>query len=163
MLTPSVYDHPLVRLSSRQSVLTHFALLQLLATAYVPSFTPSSILHHARSVTSYARRALLGSDSDDLSSGQTHDIQVSPTGQVDEWLQSSGPQLIRRRNADPNGWWKLWDVSAECRDIGCMECYGEPLENPLQLLVADFEQRVTMLLSLTSECSLESECGIVAQ
>lgn len=105
-------------------MLTHFALLQLLATAYVPSFTPSSILHHARSVTSYARRALLGSDSEDLASAQAHEIQLSPAGQVDEWLQSSGPQLIRRRKADPNGWWKLWDVSAECRDIGCMECYG---------------------------------------
>lgn len=136
VLTPLVYDHPLVRLSSRQSVLTHFALLQLLATAYVPSFTPSSILHHARSVTSYARRALLGSDSDDLAAaGQTHDIQVSPSGQVDEWLQSSGPQLIRRRNADPNGWWKLWDVSAECRDIGCMECYGESSERCRVLLL----------------------------
>lgn len=117
-------------------MLTHFALLQLLATAYVPSFTPSSILHHARSVTSYARRALLGSDSDDLAAaGQTHDIQVSPSGQVDEWLQSSGPQLIRRRNADPNGWWKLWDVSAECRDIGCMECYGESSERRRVLLL----------------------------
>lgn len=126
MLTRTVYDHPLVRLSSRQSVLTHFTLLQLLATAYVPSFTPSSILHHARGVTSYARRALLGSDSEDLSTDhQTRGMDVCPAGEIDEWLQSSGPDLTTRRSADPNGWWKLWDVSAECRDIGCMECYGE--------------------------------------
>jgi hypothetical protein len=25
---------------------------------------------------------------------------------------------------DSGGWWKVWDVRAECREIGGMECYG---------------------------------------
>jgi hypothetical protein len=23
------------------------------------------------------------------------------------------------------GWWRLWDVRADCKEIGTMECYGE--------------------------------------
>jgi len=23
-------------------------------------------------------------------------------------------------------WWKVWDVRADCREIGGMECYGMP-------------------------------------
>jgi hypothetical protein len=119
-----VYDHPLVRLSSRQSVLTHFALLQLLSTAYLPSFTPSSLLLHARSLTSRVRSALLGPDYLPSPSANARDKRavVDP---IDEWLASSGQHhgsVMHRNNAD-EGWWKLWDVSAECRDIGCMECY----------------------------------------
>ncbi|BEJ12309.1 hypothetical protein CspHIS471_0207690 [Cutaneotrichosporon sp. HIS471] len=119
-----VYDHPLVRLSSRQSVLTHFALLQLLSTAYLPSFTPSSLLLHARSLTSRVRSALLGPIYLASPSANARDKQ-SASDPIDEWLASSGQHhgsVMNRSNTD-DGWWKLWDVSAECRDIGCMECY----------------------------------------
>jgi hypothetical protein len=119
-----VYDHPLVRLSSRQSVLTHFALLQLFSTAYVPSLTPSSLLLHARNLTSRLRSAVLGSDDIDVANrNPSADKGKRVVDPVDEWLASSAPIIHRNSNAD--GWWKLWDVSAECRDIGCMECYGE--------------------------------------
>lgn len=144
MLTHKVYDHPLVRLSSRQSLLTHFALLQLFSTAYVPSLTPSSILLHARNITSRIRGALLGSDSDSDAlhastsstgasgcvDGEAHAGAVSDAkgkrvvDPVDEWLATSGNQrALAHRDNRNDGWWKLWDVTAECRDIGCMECY----------------------------------------
>jgi len=29
-------------------------------------------------------------------------------------------------------WWKVWDVRADCREIGGMECYGMP---PLTLYI----------------------------
>lgn len=125
LIPPPVYDHPLVRLSNRQSVLTHFALLQLLSRVYLPSITPSSILLHARGLTSRVRGALLGSD-------EVATAEVTETKRVvdplDEWLESSGGPSVEgalvQRDSRGNGWWKLWDVSAECRDIGCMECYG---------------------------------------
>jgi hypothetical protein len=27
-------------------------------------------------------------------------------------------------------WWKVWDVRADCREIGGMECYGMPPLEP---------------------------------
>lgn len=113
----SVYDHPLVRISSRQSVLTHFALLQLLSRLYVPSLYPSDIISHARNFSALVRGALVGSDE--------LPRRDKPMDPIDEWLASSGRghNSIMRRNNKDDGWWKLWDVSAECRDIGCMECY----------------------------------------
>jgi hypothetical protein len=70
------------------------------------------------------RSALLGPDYLPSPSANARDKRavVDP---IDEWLASSGQHhgsVMHRNNAD-EGWWKLWDVSAECRDIGCMECY----------------------------------------
>lgn len=28
---------------------------------------------------------------------------------------------------EKKGWWKAWDVSADCKEIGGMECYGQSL------------------------------------
>jgi hypothetical protein len=25
---------------------------------------------------------------------------------------------------EKRGWWRVWDISADCREIGGMECYG---------------------------------------
>lgn len=97
-------------------MLTHFALLQLLSTLYLPSLYPSSLLSHARSLSSKFRNALVGSDE------VPRRADKAPRDPVDEWLATSGHGVMRRSNQD-DGWWKLWDVSAECRDIGCMECY----------------------------------------
>lgn len=124
LTSPLVYDHPLIRLSSRQSVLTHFALLQLLSTAYVPSLTPSSILLHARNLTSRIRGAVLGTDDlpGDVARTMSAKGKQPAVDPVDQWLATSN-NAIDHRNYNSDGWWKLWDVSAECRDIGCMECY----------------------------------------
>ena len=53
----------------------------------------------------------------------------------DQWLEvTEGPIRRNLRSAlrkDPVAeeprWWKIWDVSAACKDIGGMECYGQSL------------------------------------
>ena len=37
-------------------------------------------------------------------------------------------EIVRRAVGDGDErWWKLWEVSAACKDIGGMECYGGSL------------------------------------
>ena len=31
---------------------------------------------------------------------------------------------------DWENWWRVWDVGADCKEIGGMECYGEPKVHP---------------------------------
>lgn len=84
------------------------------------------MLLHARNLTSRIRGVFLSSDEIPAVEARARDAKgkrvVDP---VDEWLETSGNrQPVVHRDHKNDGWWKLWDVSAECRDIGCMECYG---------------------------------------
>lgn len=52
------------------------------------------------------------------------------TGEA-EWYGLEMPTLQRTSSGqgedevdDKKGWWKAWDVSADCKEIGGMECYG---------------------------------------
>ena len=159
------YDHPLVRLSSRQAFLTHFILLRLLSTAYIPSLTPSSILHHVHTVTSSVRRRLLGADERDrdIEAGKKHahdrkgKTKVIPSQLPlfeDEWMglemdadadneaDENEKRLVGRkgwkaRAKEDERWWRLWDVSADCKEIGGMECYGRFTDLPRSSNMAD--------------------------
>ncbi|KAK8869475.1 hypothetical protein IAR55_000039 [Kwoniella newhampshirensis] len=134
-----VYDHPLLRVTSRQSLLMHFILLHLLSTLYLPSITPSALLQHARNLTSRLRNRLLGIDRAHDLSKKSH-IQKKQLllpkepAEEEEWLGlplkqgGRGASLIEEDNLsdgeeDEDGWWKLWDVRADCKEIGEMECY----------------------------------------
>lgn len=37
------------------------------------------------------------------------------------------PPTSTEGGGEKSGWWKAWDVSADCREIGGMECYGRSL------------------------------------
>ncbi|EIW66354.1 hypothetical protein TREMEDRAFT_65632 [Tremella mesenterica DSM 1558] len=45
-----VYDHPLVKLTSRNAVVTHFTLCNLASTLYLPSVTPTGMKQHTKAV-----------------------------------------------------------------------------------------------------------------
>jgi hypothetical protein len=106
-------------------------------------------LLHARNITSRIRGAVLGSDDIDVTNrAPATDKGKRTVDPVDEWLAASGPVIHRNNNTD--GWWKLWDVSAECRDIGCMECYEG-------YHIALIDQYVCTFFSLlTTPCSVVS-------
>jgi hypothetical protein len=135
-----VYDHPFVKLTSRQSLLTHFILLHLFSTLSIPSLSPSSLLEHARGVTSLLRNRWLGEEGDaeaDAEAGalakalKQKDIKGKGKMVLEEdWLglPSLDPatEILRARKVAEKRegqWWKLWDVSADCTEIGEMECY----------------------------------------
>lgn len=123
-----VYDHPLAKVTSRESLLTHFVLLHLLSTGYLPSISPSALIQHARSVTTALRSKLLGvDDSTDIErsalplKGNKGKEKAQEVGEP-VWFGMDTPREERRED---QGWWKAWDVSADCREIGGMECYGK--------------------------------------
>lgn len=117
----TVYDHPLARVSTRQSLLTHFILLHLFSTVYIPSLTPSSVLHHAHNVASRLRNRLVGEDDIECGPGMSgrgkgKGVALDP----EDWLGLSEGA----KEDDVDGWWRLWEVGAECKEIGAMDCYG---------------------------------------
>jgi hypothetical protein len=118
---------------SRESLLTHFILLHLLSTGYLPSITPSALIQHARTITSALRRKLSGggdhtditdieSSTPPLAGGYKGKEKEGNEENVSGWY---GMGTEREDRQDDNGWWKAWDVSADCREIGGMECYGK--------------------------------------
>ena len=116
-----VYDHPLVRVSSRQSFLAHLVLLHLLSTLDLPSLTPTALLHNARRLTTYLRNRLAGVD--EVESAKGKELE-------EEWLgiepgRYEGRAGQGEADEEREGWWRLWDVGADCKEIGGMECYGE--------------------------------------
>jgi hypothetical protein len=121
------YDHPLVRISSRQACLTHFALLHLISIFHLPSVTPSSILCHALHVTSLVRSRLLGDDDSekDIEAGDVRDKDMMQMVE-NEWTVSLNDGKKEPLATTPSGrWWRLWDVSANCKEIGHIDCDGE--------------------------------------
>ncbi|KAK4689104.1 coatomer subunit zeta, partial [Tremellales sp. Uapishka_1] len=128
-----VYDHPLVRISSRQSLMSHFVLLQLLSTVYLPSFTPSSLIYYSRYAFARVRNRLLGiEDPVDVEAAKGK-IALSTWYGLDERKEGEGDERKLGK------WWKLWEVSAECKEMGGMECYdGQHL--------AMIEQIITLYL-----------------
>lgn len=53
---------------------------------------------------------------------------VMRLGAEEEWLGLDPAVSVskahkHRPTEHEEGWWKLWDVSADCREIGGMECY----------------------------------------
>lgn len=132
-LIPTAYDHPLVRLSSRQAVLTHFVLLHLLSTAYLPSITPANIIFHVRNITSQLRSRLLGSDERERDVRDVEEGTMMRKGKTklleEEWMCASDEKKPLEQDVqidkDSGRWFRIWDVSADCKEIGNMECYGE--------------------------------------
>ncbi|WVO24899.1 uncharacterized protein IAS62_006279 [Cryptococcus decagattii] len=134
-----VYDTPLVRLTSRSSLLSHFALLHLLSTLSLPSLSPSAVIRHARSLMSALMLRLVGvipKDVDRASrprkkdaigerrfgarsrGGVGHDWAF---GMEETWLTLA--TMCAPTESDGSDWWRLWEVRAECSEIGEMECY----------------------------------------
>jgi hypothetical protein len=120
----------MLRLSNRQAVLTHFALLHLLATAYAPSITPSSLIYHIRTVTSKVKCKLLGVDE------RERDLRDVEAGALDTMSHTTLPEdrwHHEKESTDPASpvpeqdarWFRIWDVSTDCKEIGNMECYGK--------------------------------------
>jgi hypothetical protein len=155
----TVYDHPLIRLGSRQAVAAHFILLHLLSPLYLPSPAPSSMVQHSKTVFTYLKKRLRDDasynrkDPPSRTSKQESIMTISEKGKAKE-LESALPVYVERekwlgtgdhrlegtesisatdgpggRNQDDDWsnkhWWRLWDVRADCREIGTMECYGE--------------------------------------
>ncbi|ADV25427.1 Hypothetical Protein CGB_M0370C [Cryptococcus gattii WM276] len=125
-----VYDTPLVRLTSRSSLLSHFALLHLLSTLSLPSLTPSAVIRHARSLTSALMLRLVG---------------VTPKD-VDPAFRPHKDAIGER-----SGWWRLWEVRAECSEIGEMESY-----DGYHLAMIDHIISLHLLPSVTRPLSSES-------
>ena len=113
------YDHPLVQVTSRSSLLSHFQLLHLISSLYLPSISPRALVEHTRSITSHLKTKIIGTEANvprDLEkrvSVKGKEKAVWDLDDVDEG-ESGGR------------WWKVWDVRADCREIGGMECYGRP-------------------------------------
>jgi hypothetical protein len=135
------YDHPLAQVSSRDSILTHFILLHLMSTLYLPAISPSALVQHAKGLTSVLRTRL-------LSDNEVNDLEgvrkisrstASAKGkekaeELDLPMSESRagwrlPATSTEGSGEKSGWWKAWDVSADCREIGGMECYGRSLRN----------------------------------
>ncbi|WVQ86174.1 hypothetical protein IAT38_008342 [Cryptococcus sp. DSM 104549] len=140
-----VYDHPLLRVTSRRALLTHFILLHLLSTAYLPSLTPSALLLHARHLTSGLRNRLMGLEEPRPGGGK-----VSGLGEEEEWLglPQRGETAGKRETGTgerKEGWWRLWEVTADCREIGEMECY-----DGVRLAMIDHVISLTFLPALST-------------
>jgi hypothetical protein len=116
-----VYDHPLLRISSRQSLLTHYILLHLLSTLYLPAITPQSLVYHIGTLASLLRDQAIGSRWD---SQEKADVEAGKVDDV-EWSIRKGRRGQMAKDNEQSRWWRLWEVSAECMDIGGMECYGK--------------------------------------
>lgn len=117
----AAYDHPLVQLTSRSSLLSHFQLLHLLSIIYLPSISPRAMVEHTRTITSALKSRILGEHT--LTIG---DIERRPSAKGKE--RAWDDDLDEEVNKDKRGWWKVWDVRADCREIGGMECYGMPVQ-----------------------------------
>jgi len=111
------YDHPLVQLTSRSSLLSHFQLLHLLSTLYVPSISPRALVQHIKFITSALRTIVLGNDT--LIVGDIE--RRGSKGKEKAWDMDD---LAEGKVVDRDRWWRVWDVRADCREIGGMECYG---------------------------------------
>lgn len=136
-----VYDHPLSKVSSRDSLLTHFILLHLLASPSIPSVTPSALRKHALSLANalHARwHGVAANATDKPVAPLISDKGKGKLAAEEEWLglqydeDAVSPRAEMRktqeaglaaREGGADGWWRLWDVSAECHEIGGMECY----------------------------------------
>lgn len=133
----AVYDHPLVQLSSRQALLAHFVLLHLFSTVSLPTLTPSSLLHHARTATSLIRSRWVGDDPDapsdpeaaPIKSAKAKDmprmaLEEESLGLPSQDQSSDALNLVCNSDGEAGQrWWKVWDVKADCIEIGSMECY----------------------------------------
>lgn len=122
-----VYDHPLVALTSRESILSHFILLHLISSIHLPTLTPNGLVEHARSITSSLKDSILGNN--DFGSAElAHERPKSVKGKERAWSEELGIGLDVSPHEERVGrqgrWWKAWEVSADCREIGGMECYG---------------------------------------
>jgi len=81
-------------------------------------------------LTSVLRRRLLSREHSKLSC-----VEAGPAAKLDrmkgkekmdhEWFGLPGQNQEKTLKHNNDGWWRLWDVSADCREIGGMECYGE--------------------------------------
>jgi hypothetical protein len=134
----SVYDHPLVALTSRESIVSHFILLHLVSSLHLPSITPSALVQHARSITSSLKDRILGSDQLRREELELERPKAIPSlkGKERAWseelglgvgsLDSGYGDMDQMRGQRKGKWWRAWEVSAECKEIGGMECYGMP-------------------------------------
>jgi hypothetical protein len=112
------YDHPLVQLTSRSSLLSHFQLLHLISSLYLPSISPRALVEHTRSITSHLKSKIIGTEAN---VPQDLERTVSVKGK-EKAVWEDVDDLENTQNGDR--WWKVWDVRADCREIGGMECYG---------------------------------------
>lgn len=132
----TVYDHPLVALTSRESILSHFILLHLVSSLHLPSITPSALVQHARSITSSLKDKILGNNElrhEELEL-ERPESKPSAKGKERAWSEELGlglgssesghGEIDRIRGEGKGKWWRAWEVSADCREIGGMECYG---------------------------------------
>nr|XP_018998999.1 uncharacterized protein I203_08458 [Kwoniella mangroviensis CBS 8507]OCF62460.1 hypothetical protein I203_08458 [Kwoniella mangroviensis CBS 8507] len=147
-----VYDQPLVHLTSRESMLMHFTLLHAFGTVYMPSIRPSALIIHLKEIISLLQISLLPIEEHGKSRGaegkkKESDIIESPKSPGEEehllglglGIGKAGDHRDTTRKTSRHssrdhtthsdgsmsydGWWKLWDVTADCKEIGEMECY----------------------------------------
>jgi hypothetical protein len=119
-----------VNVVSRSAFLAHFAFLHLISTGYVPKVTPSALLQHVSRVTSIARQRLIGLDDHggDIEAASEGKSLKGKNKSSEEWLGYGARQdteMVMRDGArtSDSAWWRIWDVTADCTDIGGMECY----------------------------------------
>ena len=120
----SAYDHPLVQLTSRSSLLSHFQLHHLASSCYLPSISPKALVEHTRSITSHLKSKIIGTEAN-----VPRDLERTVSVKGKERAVWDLEDVDERESGR---WWKVWDVRADCREIGGMECYGMP---PLTLYI----------------------------
>lgn len=139
-MTKAVYDHPLISIPSRPSLLSHFILLHLLSDVSIPALTPAVLFTRARELTADLRRRLLSGvltegdvETGDMvlankGKGKRQHVDLAESWAEGEWHESrtSGVPTDRHRVGQPSqaSRWNLWKVGAECREIGGVECYN---------------------------------------
>ncbi|WVQ92306.1 hypothetical protein IAS59_006115 [Cryptococcus gattii] len=147
-----VYDTPLVRLTSRSSLLSHFALLHLLSTLSLPSLTPSAVIRHARSLTSALMLRLDAIGERRFGARSRGGVSCDWAFVMEEtWLTLA--TMCAPTERDGSGWWRLWEVRAECSEIGEMESYEV---DGYHLAMIDHIISLHLLPSVTRPLSSES-------
>ncbi|WVN85154.1 uncharacterized protein L203_100297 [Cryptococcus depauperatus CBS 7841] len=116
-----VYETPLVTISSKNKLISHFAFLHLFSTGYLPSLTPTSILHHARNITPFL---FLQSTETEQRERDKHPTiegkdgnKTMDHGVEEAWLgiDIASPYQTSER------WWRFWEIKSDCREIGKMQ------------------------------------------
>ena len=149
------YDNPFAKVSSRQSLISHFILLHLVSCGQLPPLSSRSLFSLATSISKqvlgYAN--VIGDEGTEVSNAKGKEkaeigLGIHHTGETD--LLKNGDLSFETikpikglggaHQSDTEGggpsWWRLWDVTAECRELGSIECYGASLSvtNALELM-----------------------------
>lgn len=118
----------MVNVTSRQSVITHFILFRLVSTGYIPHLSPSNLVQVISNLTLDLRYHLLGYDvrerNRDIESSPIDLVNTNGKGKLIDPKWNVGSEMFEK-DKDQSRWWRLWDVSANCTDIGNLHTQSE--------------------------------------